>query len=242
MRLLIALIWLLALPVISGCNPDAAIEAEVKQNLKDPDSAQFRNIKRFPDDVVCGEVNSRNSFGGYAGYQPFAHVDGKVSFGAAEIATWCNDVVGKKLAVALDRLKESMADCKPTSPISASCDVVNQQRLEVAEIRSKTSGVPAELMASAKAAEADAAKAVEAFGKVYPEQRLRNLLPEIGKTTDLCDKSSGELRVSSCELSGIYAEEVDRILRDHRGPTIPADLVQKARDAASAASAASSRR
>lgn len=35
-------------------------------HLKDPDSAQFRNQKR-----ICGEVNAKNSFGGYAGFKRF---------------------------------------------------------------------------------------------------------------------------------------------------------------------------
>lgn len=34
--------------------------------LKDPDSAQFRSQKGF-----CGEVNSKNSFGGYTGFKRF---------------------------------------------------------------------------------------------------------------------------------------------------------------------------
>jgi len=47
----------------------------VKRLLKDPDSAKFRNIfvnkskKGFT--VVCGEVNAKNSFGGYTGFQRF---------------------------------------------------------------------------------------------------------------------------------------------------------------------------
>lgn len=48
-------------------------QAEIKKRLKDPESAQFRNSafydSRVP--VVCGEVNSRNSFGGYTGFQRF---------------------------------------------------------------------------------------------------------------------------------------------------------------------------
>lgn len=38
----------------------------VLANLKDPNSAQFRNQKGF-----CGEVNAKNSFGGYAGFVRF---------------------------------------------------------------------------------------------------------------------------------------------------------------------------
>ncbi|MFD2755983.1 hypothetical protein [Comamonas terrae] len=36
------------------------------KQLKDPDSAQFRNQKGF-----CGEVNAKNSFGGYIGFKRF---------------------------------------------------------------------------------------------------------------------------------------------------------------------------
>lgn len=35
-------------------------------HLKDPDSAQFRNQRK-----ICGEVNAKNSFGGYAGFKRF---------------------------------------------------------------------------------------------------------------------------------------------------------------------------
>ena len=38
----------------------------VSEVLKDPESAEFRNQKGF-----CGEVNSKNSFGGYAGFKRF---------------------------------------------------------------------------------------------------------------------------------------------------------------------------
>jgi hypothetical protein len=47
----------------------------VRSKLKDPHSAQFKNVyfhrgaKGIP--VSCGEVNSKNSFGGYIGFQKF---------------------------------------------------------------------------------------------------------------------------------------------------------------------------
>ena len=47
----------------------------VKAKLKDGDSAKFRNVffHRGKKDVpaACGEVNSKNSFGGYGGFQKF---------------------------------------------------------------------------------------------------------------------------------------------------------------------------
>jgi len=50
-------------------------KSAVKEILKDPESAKFKNVYFFRGDdgvpVTCGEVNSRNSFGGYAGFERF---------------------------------------------------------------------------------------------------------------------------------------------------------------------------
>ncbi len=47
----------------------------VREKLKDPDSAQFEDVffNRGEDDlpITCGKVNSKNSFGGYNGFQRF---------------------------------------------------------------------------------------------------------------------------------------------------------------------------
>lgn len=61
----------------------AAIEAGVRDRLKDPDSARFKGLRaaakppKGPKATVstysvCGYVNARNSFGGYAGSAPFS--------------------------------------------------------------------------------------------------------------------------------------------------------------------------
>lgn len=49
-------------------------------DLKDPDSAKFRNIfisaKGWPkagNRTVCGEINSKNSYGAYVGFIPFIY-------------------------------------------------------------------------------------------------------------------------------------------------------------------------
>lgn len=53
------------------------IKAAIAENLKDPESARFRNIERVDrpdgsiDGMYCGEVNAKNSYGGYIGYLPF---------------------------------------------------------------------------------------------------------------------------------------------------------------------------
>jgi len=46
----------------------------IKQRLKDPDSANFKNVffSTFEGKpIACGQVNSKNAFGGYGGYQRF---------------------------------------------------------------------------------------------------------------------------------------------------------------------------
>lgn len=52
----------------------ASIE-RLKNTLKDPDSAKFQNVRVIDQkggaQVVCGEVNAKNSFGGYTGFQDF---------------------------------------------------------------------------------------------------------------------------------------------------------------------------
>ena len=62
-----------------------ATEMQVKERLKDPFSAKFRNVEFYGTYIdigggekiparsytLCGEVNSKNSFGGYVGYARF---------------------------------------------------------------------------------------------------------------------------------------------------------------------------
>jgi hypothetical protein len=48
----------------------------VTRNLKDPDSAKFRDVKlNKAKTALCGEVNAKNGFGAYGGYQAFVAVD-----------------------------------------------------------------------------------------------------------------------------------------------------------------------
>lgn len=50
-----------------GPNVDA-----VKNELADPYSAKFENVKKLKSGAVCGEVNYKNQYGAYIGRQPFA--------------------------------------------------------------------------------------------------------------------------------------------------------------------------
>jgi len=52
-------------------------KAKASEDLKDPDSALFRNValhrgaKATNISYICGEMNAKNGFGGYIGYKPF---------------------------------------------------------------------------------------------------------------------------------------------------------------------------
>ncbi|TQL83105.1 hypothetical protein [Delftia sp. HK171] len=62
----------------AGHTEDEAIDAgkrSVIAVLKDGESARFRNVHLKPylqGAVVCGEVNAKNSYGGYVGFTRFA--------------------------------------------------------------------------------------------------------------------------------------------------------------------------
>lgn len=56
----------------------------VAEELLDPESAKFRNV-RIVGNAVCGEVNGKNKLGGYVGYQSFIYFLDSESVGIAEI-------------------------------------------------------------------------------------------------------------------------------------------------------------
>ena len=71
----------------------AALSRSVTADFKDPDSAKFRNVRGYaiagaPANlpkvpVLCGEVNAKNSYGAYIGYEPFVVAPGIKFFGMA---------------------------------------------------------------------------------------------------------------------------------------------------------------
>lgn len=49
-------------------------EQRIAYGLRDPDSAQFREVALVVykgQAVVCGQVNGKNAYGGYVGFKPF---------------------------------------------------------------------------------------------------------------------------------------------------------------------------
>ena len=60
---------------IFGCGQEAKITEDIKIEfgtfLGDPESLQLRNLIFYGDGTVCGEYNSKNKMGGYAGFMGF---------------------------------------------------------------------------------------------------------------------------------------------------------------------------
>jgi hypothetical protein len=67
-------IFFLLLVVLSGCSQQKAQQL-VADQLIDPSSAQFRNVRTVSPSYggkrVCGEVNGKNRMGAYAGFSRF---------------------------------------------------------------------------------------------------------------------------------------------------------------------------
>lgn len=70
---------------IGGVTTFAGSEAQaaVAGTLRDPSSAEFRNIVEGAT-ATCGEVNGKNAFGAYAGFNSFTYADGMVRIEPSE--------------------------------------------------------------------------------------------------------------------------------------------------------------
>ncbi|MBI2278187.1 MAG: hypothetical protein HYU74_12605 [Dechloromonas sp.] len=67
----------------------ARAETAVKKKLRDPDSASFRNLQvswLSGSPIVCGQVNAKNSFGGYVGFCRFVAAGSDVAYLESEMA------------------------------------------------------------------------------------------------------------------------------------------------------------
>lgn len=96
---------LLACLALTGCDGNGEVKDKVKKYLKDPASAEFRDIRKSKNGkYICGEVNAKNSMGGYTGYQGFAvDVSGSypdVSFELSQFMDRCMDLPGVEVEVA----------------------------------------------------------------------------------------------------------------------------------------------
>jgi Domain of unknown function (DUF4124) len=70
------------------------LKPRIVYNLKDPSSAIFRHVRAVRVEYAgekktcyCGQINAKNSYGGYGGYEPFFVDNEKVEIGEEHINT-----------------------------------------------------------------------------------------------------------------------------------------------------------
>lgn len=78
-KILIAIACCLAWTSVIAAPSNAKLIVQAKESvtkkLKDPESARFRGVFVMRDSV-CGEVNAKNSYGGYIGFKRFIAIAG----------------------------------------------------------------------------------------------------------------------------------------------------------------------
>lgn len=76
MRTVLVLLVAVSLASCSSKEQSKADELKlaVASTMKDPESVQYRNLKmgNVLNGTLCGEVNAKNSFGAYAGFEKFS--------------------------------------------------------------------------------------------------------------------------------------------------------------------------
>lgn len=93
-----ALIPILAMVGLSACSkpdptPDeqlvAQVESQIRASMKDPDSAQFRpGFADAKKQIVCGEVNAKNSYGGYTGFEKYSYYKDRFHLQSDDLKTY----------------------------------------------------------------------------------------------------------------------------------------------------------
>ncbi len=67
----------------TAINYGTKAKQEASSQMKDPSSVEFRNVEGYKRGdtglvAICGEINAKNSYGGYVGYKQFTSVAGIV--------------------------------------------------------------------------------------------------------------------------------------------------------------------
>lgn len=68
--------------VLASCSQEErAAKEQVLNALKDPASAQWKEVDVIASNLVCGQVNAKNGMGGYGGFTNFMVRDGTLYLG-----------------------------------------------------------------------------------------------------------------------------------------------------------------
>lgn len=104
----------LTIPVLLVACADpfqSEVQERVAYKLKDPASAEFREVDYYPEvKLACGEVNGKNSYGAKSGFSGFIYDNGMVDFendsGYAYAIAKCTAQVRKRTEEILESLPE----------------------------------------------------------------------------------------------------------------------------------------
>lgn len=58
-------------PVLKPIFLENEVREILQSALKDAESAKLRKLRRTATGDICGEVNAKNSYGAYSGFEPF---------------------------------------------------------------------------------------------------------------------------------------------------------------------------
>jgi len=82
------------------------VQDAVRAILRDPASAQFSEMKAYPDaNAACGKVNAKNAFGGYAGEESFAYSFSQAATESSDPDLWMKLSNACQAAMNADTLK-----------------------------------------------------------------------------------------------------------------------------------------
>jgi len=106
-----ALISLASCNGADGFDQYASVKIAVRDVLKDPDSAQFKDLSPCGGDsnVIQGKVNAKNGFGGYTGFTDFIYADGRVGMPGDENYIALINICTEKVKAHTARLVNSMS-------------------------------------------------------------------------------------------------------------------------------------
>lgn len=174
-----------ALVTVVGCNPNAGIisqaESAVRATLKDPESAVFKDVTVYSEGVVCGAVNSKNSYGAMAGYGNFVYgarfaSDLEMDKDVEEVRSFCSNDSGKLIAYKKRELKSLQLWCEDPGG-ERGCERATALKVEISELEKQAaSAVPITSTPPPVAAPAASAPSpVTIFGQVTLDQVVDTL-------------------------------------------------------------------
>ena len=107
MRVNVALLLMAIGAVLVACGSETetqvkAAKLTLEASLRDPTTVQYRDVQAYSENVVCGEYNAKNGYGGYVGFKKFVVAGNMVSEEGPSFLSLCSNAAGK-----LDRLEDS---------------------------------------------------------------------------------------------------------------------------------------